>query len=234
VAVPPLPEVAPPAPLVVLVADDNAAVRAQLARLLAQEGCRVEQAADAAAAAAALAAGAIDLVLADSELPGLPAGGPAALAPDRPVAALGQPLGPAPGLAGILKRPVAREALAALLRTQAGGPDEAAGPAVDAAHLERFTNGDLAFERELAAVFLPSAAGYIDDLAATGDPAHWKRQAHTLKGAARGLGAVALGALAEAAEGAFVPEGAGRRLRVRAFRLELARVGRWFAARQGE
>ncbi len=80
---------------------------------------------------------------------------------------------------------------------------EAAGPEVlDRAHLALYSGGDAALEAELFALL----EGQIDACtgrmarAAPGDAQAWRDAAHTLKGAARGVGAMQLGDACEAAE----------------------------------
>ena len=72
-------------------------------------------------------------------------------------------------------------------------------PAIDLAHLGSYTQGDRAMELELLTMFVSSAEGYIDTMAAGGGEAWWSA-AHSLKGVALGVGARELSTLAEAAE----------------------------------
>jgi HPt (histidine-containing phosphotransfer) domain-containing protein len=71
---------------------------------------------------------------------------------------------------------------------------------LDRDHLARYTAGDAALEAELFSLL----EGQIDACAAvleqTGDEGEWRAAAHTLKGAARGVGAMALGEACAAAE----------------------------------
>jgi len=80
-------------------------------------------------------------------------------------------------------------------------------PPIDLAHLGTYTQGDKALELELLTMFLPSAQGYIDAMAAAQEDAQsdaqsdaWWKGAHSLKGVALGVGARELVALAEGAE----------------------------------
>lgn len=73
-------------------------------------------------------------------------------------------------------------------------------PPVDLAHLRRFTLGDADLERELATLFRESCATYFDAMTGATDDRTWHEAAHGLKGAARSVGALQLGDLAEAAE----------------------------------
>lgn len=72
-------------------------------------------------------------------------------------------------------------------------PDD--GP-IDLDHLRRMTLGDAGLEREVLAMFAAQSAKLIDALAAL--PAEAAALAHTLKGSARAIGALAV---AEAAGG---------------------------------
>ena len=72
---------------------------------------------------------------------------------------------------------------------------------VDFDRLQSFTDGDRLLEAELSALFLATAEGYLDGLAlALNDTAAWRATAHSLKGAASNIGAVAVAELAAAAE----------------------------------
>ncbi|PTS91341.1 MULTISPECIES: Hpt domain-containing protein [unclassified Caulobacter] len=70
--------------------------------------------------------------------------------------------------------------------------------AVDFAYLEGFAAGDSGVVAEVLALFREQAAMWTPLL----DPAHpgWQDAVHTVKGAARGVGAVALGDVCEQAE----------------------------------
>ena len=74
-------------------------------------------------------------------------------------------------------------------------------PVVDLDHLQGFTDGDLALERELAELYLSSAGLYLERMsAALEDPEAWRRHAHALKGASGNLGAREVADLASRAE----------------------------------
>jgi CheY-like chemotaxis protein len=88
-----------------------------------------------------------------------------------------------------------------------GMPDEAAtttttaAPPIDLAHFESFTDGDAQLERELASIYLATAAAYLAEMreaAAAGEP--WDRAAHSLKGASANIGARDVAVLAKEAE----------------------------------
>lgn len=87
---------------------------------------------------------------------------------------------------------------------------QGSGGAVDFAYLEGFAAGDRQVVREVLTLFRQQAqlwAGSLDG----GDPG-WRDVAHTIKGAARGVGAVALGDACARAEA----EGEGALADVRA------------------
>ena len=69
---------------------------------------------------------------------------------------------------------------------------------VDFGYLETYAGGDLSLVEEVPGLFQEQAKlwGPMLDASAEG----WKDAAHTLKGAARGIGAIALGAVCERAE----------------------------------
>ncbi|MEZ5776671.1 MAG: Hpt domain-containing protein [Hyphomicrobiaceae bacterium] len=100
-------------------------------------------------------------------------------------------------------------------------------PVLDVEFLNRQTFGDRAFRRELLDLFVGNAASLSGALEAEGDDTgsgaveRYRIAAHSLKGAARGVGARRLGLAAEAAERAAAEGGEIRR---RATRLVLARI----------
>jgi HPt (histidine-containing phosphotransfer) domain-containing protein len=69
---------------------------------------------------------------------------------------------------------------------------------VDFKYLEDFTRGDASVVREVLQLFLGQAAIWTNGLSA--DQADWRDTIHTIKGAARGIGAVALGDICAQAE----------------------------------
>lgn len=71
---------------------------------------------------------------------------------------------------------------------------------LDREHLARFTAGDAALEAELFALLDQQIGACIARLEAARDTQSWREAAHTLKGAARGVGAVALGEACAALE----------------------------------
>ena len=77
------------------------------------------------------------------------------------------------------------------------------GAAVDLAHLARYTGGDTALNAEILRLFDTQASELVEKLESiieARDAKSWKLAIHTLKGAARGIGAFALGDAAAAAE----------------------------------
>ncbi|MEI9930584.1 MAG: Hpt domain-containing protein [Rhizomicrobium sp.] len=68
--------------------------------------------------------------------------------------------------------------------------------AVDLTHLARYTGGDVALNAEILRLFDSQATELVDRLQtilAARDAKSWKEVTHTLKGAARGIGAFGLG-----------------------------------------
>lgn len=70
------------------------------------------------------------------------------------------------------------------------------GPAVDLAHLRRYTGDDAELERQTLTLFVPDALEYLARIEA----GEGRVPAHTLKGSAQAIGAWKLAALAERAE----------------------------------
>jgi len=78
-----------------------------------------------------------------------------------------------------------------------------ASAAVDLAHLARYTGGDAALNAEILRLFDNQASEMVARLQSildARDAKSWKEVTHTLKGAARGIGAFGLGDAAAAAE----------------------------------
>jgi HPt (histidine-containing phosphotransfer) domain-containing protein len=75
---------------------------------------------------------------------------------------------------------------------------DAPGQIVDFDYLEGYAAGDMTVVTEVLALFRTQAEGWSLQLGAPG--AGWRDLAHTIKGAARGIGAKALGDIADAAE----------------------------------
>jgi len=81
-------------------------------------------------------------------------------------------------------------------------PDD--GP-IDLVHLQRMTLGDAALEREVLAMFAAQAARLIEALTVL--PPDSGAMVHTLKGAARAVGACEVGSAAERLEAVLKSEG---------------------------
>ncbi|WP_300532184.1 Hpt domain-containing protein [Maricaulis sp.] len=73
-------------------------------------------------------------------------------------------------------------------------------PFFDRAHLTQYTGEDEALQRELLALMLDQAQRCTNMMAAARERSEWRTAAHTLKGAARGVGAFALGQMCDEAE----------------------------------
>ncbi len=77
--------------------------------------------------------------------------------------------------------------------------------AVDFAYLDQVLAGDYSVMAEVLTIFQDQARGWAEQL--EGEPANQRDLGHTIKGAARGIGAIALG---EAAEAEGSDRGAGQ------------------------
>ncbi|WP_421791005.1 Hpt domain-containing protein [Hyphobacterium sp.] len=75
----------------------------------------------------------------------------------------------------------------------------------DRAHLSQYTDGDEALEAELVGLLKEQAARCLAAMETAADENAWKAAAHTLKGAARGVGAFALGEACQRAEDTLQP-----------------------------
>lgn len=81
--------------------------------------------------------------------------------------------------------------------------DTACKDAVDLAHLARYTGGQLALDSEILRLFERQGAqilGQLEQALSQRDLKAWRYNLHSLKGAARGIGAFAYGESAEHAE----------------------------------
>jgi HPt (histidine-containing phosphotransfer) domain-containing protein len=77
------------------------------------------------------------------------------------------------------------------------------GRPVDLAHLSRYTGGDAALNAEVLQLFVNQAGELVrrmDGVLQSGDAKTWREVAHSLKGAARGIGAFAMADAAAACE----------------------------------
>jgi CheY-like chemotaxis protein len=140
--------------------------------------------------------------------------------------------GVAPPLAGFLVKPISIGRLVGAVKalTDGHGPPVSAAetampvhPPLDLARLREFTDGDRQLERELATLYVETAAVYIGQMReALDDPDAWRRAAHALKGASVNIGAVELAETAARAErsepcAALLEELAGQLAAVRSF-----------------
>lgn len=76
-------------------------------------------------------------------------------------------------------------------------------PAVDLAHLSRYTGGDESLNAEVLQLFdgqISEMVGQLRSILDAQDTKRWKQITHTLKGAARGVGAMEFADAAAAAE----------------------------------
>jgi len=71
---------------------------------------------------------------------------------------------------------------------------------VDLVHLSRLTMGDRNLELDLLKMFSAQINQYQESLKACNDAVQTKRAVHTIKGAARSIGAMRLSEIAESAE----------------------------------
>lgn len=71
---------------------------------------------------------------------------------------------------------------------------------LDLEHLDRYTMGDKALEQELLSLFRMQARQYADRLNDIVDPADWRLATHSIKGAARCIGAGRVATAAQALE----------------------------------
>lgn len=94
----------------------------------------------------------------------------------------------------------------------------------DLAHLERMTHGDRALAREVLRLFDVQAEKQLAAIEAAANSDARVQAAHTLKGAARGVGAFAVADAAEAIEGADAGSLAPALLRLRQSVAEARRV----------
>ena len=88
-----------------------------------------------------------------------------------------------------------------------GGSVEAV---VDLAHLDQYTLGDHALQAELLQLFREQLKCQTQELVSCTDAAVWKSAVHTLKGAARSVGAGRVAKTAEAMEQVAFSDEAGR------------------------
>ncbi len=95
-------------------------------------------------------------------------------------------------------------------RTQAHRAAPVLADVVDTAHLARYTMGDEKLERELLRMFATQAEELLAMLENAGGQEAWRMAAHTLKGAARAIGAFPIAE--EAARLEHLPPAEGRHM----------------------
>ena len=71
---------------------------------------------------------------------------------------------------------------------------------LDRAHLAQYTDGDVELEHELLGLLEQQIDVCVESLRSAKDQQSWITASHTLKGAARGVGAMALGEVCARAE----------------------------------
>ena len=89
--------------------------------------------------------------------------------------------------------------------------------AIDFSHLEHYVGGDQAIIREVLALFSDQARTVLPTLDPAGPVDQWRNAAHSLKGSALGIGAMALASAcgdAEAAREASVEQKTAARARI--------------------
>lgn len=74
---------------------------------------------------------------------------------------------------------------------------------LDRNHLAQYTNGDAALEAELFGLLAAQIEACVSAMKAASSETEWRRAAHTLKGASRGVGAMELGEACAIAEERF-------------------------------
>jgi HPt (histidine-containing phosphotransfer) domain-containing protein len=79
-------------------------------------------------------------------------------------------------------------------------PHERASAPIDVEHLGRYTLGDKALEKEILGLFLTQMPDLLASLRTAQSEREWKMAAHSLKGAARAIGAWHMASAAEEAE----------------------------------
>jgi PAS domain S-box-containing protein len=162
---PALPVLAHPAPLRVLVADENASAAGALARTLRARGWEVDSAANGPAALALLRGARFDLAFLDAALPGL--SGAAQLPPTVlmvPDADAEAPLLPAAPRLALLAKPWTRVALEAAISELGGAAADSPSPAPLAARLAGLrvlVVEDNAINQEVAAYVLTHAGALV-------------------------------------------------------------------------
>ncbi|MFO1068009.1 MAG: response regulator [Geminicoccaceae bacterium] len=115
-----------------------------------------------------------------------------------------------PGIDAYLPKPISPARLVATVRRLADAGHHPQGPAamseagdqpIDLPHFRGFTNGDRQLERELASLFVSTAAIYLGEMKdALAQRRDWSGPAHALKGASANIGARSVATLAARSE----------------------------------
>jgi HPt (histidine-containing phosphotransfer) domain-containing protein len=82
-------------------------------------------------------------------------------------------------------------------------PEKPVAKPIDMDHLARYTGGDVTLNAEILRLFDSQVTGMVGELnavLAVRDAKRWREITHTIKGAARGVGAFGMGEAAAAAE----------------------------------
>ena len=93
--------------------------------------------------------------------------------------------------------------MAGLFQRTAAMTDNTSDAPIDLDHLARYTGGDRALNAEILKLFdgqVTQMVGQLRGILAARDAKRWREVTHTIKGAARGVGAFAMGDAAAAAE----------------------------------
>jgi hypothetical protein len=94
-------------------------------------------------------------------------------------------------------------------KSQPAPEGEAFDPMIfDVVHFRHYTQGNAEFEAELIGLFRGQLSSLLDQLGIAGSASDWKLAAHTLKGSARAIGAVAISDIAATLEELGFPGGA--------------------------
>jgi HPt (histidine-containing phosphotransfer) domain-containing protein len=102
-----------------------------------------------------------------------------------------------------------------------------AGTAIDLEHLAKYTGGEKGLNGEILRLFdgqITSMVAELNDLLASRDSKRWREIAHTIKGAARGVGAFEMGEAAAKAEPVNPADGAEAQAAIRKLEREAETV----------
>jgi HPt (histidine-containing phosphotransfer) domain-containing protein len=108
-----------------------------------------------------------------------------------------------------------------------------AANAIDLEHLARYTGGEKGLNGEILRLFdgqIASMVAELNGLLASRDSKRWREIAHTIKGAARGVGAFEMGEAAAKAEPVNPADGAEAQAAIRKLESEAETVRAFIAA----